>query len=139
MSERERWTGRRPVDMSDAGRAMAAGYEPGPDGYYTGRDPRSMTQSELLGIGHAAMSPMQAIRARCLDCCAGSPHEVRLCVATSCVSWPFRMGKNPWRAPPSEAQLEAGRRLARSRSMPANALEQIDEDAAHVWGRAETV
>ena len=27
----------------------------------------------------------------------------------ACPSWPFRMGKNPWRAPPTEAQIEARR------------------------------
>jgi hypothetical protein len=41
---------------------------------------------------------------------------VRLCVAATCPSWPFRLSKNPWRAAPSDEQLEAmrerGRRLA---------------------------
>ena len=79
-------------------------------GNLIGRDPRRMEQDELRAIGHEPMSPLQAIRGRCLDCCAGSPAEVRRCVAADCVSWPFRMGVNPWRAPASEARREASRR-----------------------------
>jgi len=71
-----------------------------------------MARAELEAMGHRPMSPMDAIRAKCLDCCAGSAHEVRVCVAMTCPSWPFRTGKNVWRAPPSEAQREAGRRSA---------------------------
>lgn len=49
--------------------------------------------------GHArALSPGKAMRAKCLDCCAGLPGEVRLCSATGCPLWPYRMGRNPNRA-----------------------------------------
>jgi hypothetical protein len=92
--------------------AGAAGFEPGGDGYFVGRDPREMTPAELAAIGHEQMSPMAAIRAKCLDCCAGSPHEVRLCVVITCANWPFLTGKNSWRVPPLEAQREAARRSA---------------------------
>jgi len=115
---RECWTGKRAADLNteQRGQAWSAGYEPGPDGCMVGRDPRTMTPAELLAMGHEPLSPMAVIRAKCLDCCGGSPHEVRLCVAATCPSWPFRLGKNPWRAAPSEEQLEAmrerGRRLA---------------------------
>ena len=44
------------------------------------------------------MTPMKAIRAKCLDCCCGSANEVRLCTAESCALHPFRLGKNPYRA-----------------------------------------
>jgi len=44
-----------------------------------GRDPRTMTRAELEAMGHRPLSPMQAIRAKCLDCCAGSADEVRKC------------------------------------------------------------
>ena len=57
-------------------------------------------------MGHRPSSPMQAIRARCLDCCAGSADEVRKCVSLTCPSWPFRTGKNPW-STISESRLEA--------------------------------
>lgn len=77
----------------------------------TGRDPRRMSPDDLKAMGHQRVSVIDALRRKCLDC-AGSPNEVRLCVAVACPSWPFRTGKNPWRAPPSEAQLEASRRNA---------------------------
>lgn len=44
------------------------------------------------------MTPLKAIREKCLDCCCGSAHEVRLCPAESCTLWPFRFGHNPARA-----------------------------------------
>ena len=67
------------------------------DGCDIGRDPRGMTTSELEQLGHARMSPLRALRLKCLDCCNGSAQEVRLCVAVDCPSWPFWMGKSPWR------------------------------------------
>lgn len=44
------------------------------------------------------MTPLQAIRAKCLDCCCGQAKEVRLCVCPDCSLFPFRFGKNPNRA-----------------------------------------
>jgi hypothetical protein len=82
------------------------------DGQGVGRDPDQMTAEELIALGHSAMSPLKALRLRCIDCCAGSSLEVRLCTAVSCPSWPFRLGRNPWRPPASEAQRAWGRRLA---------------------------
>lgn len=43
------------------------------------------------------MSVLKAIRAKCLDCCAGSPAEVRECHIITCDLHPYRMGKNPFR------------------------------------------
>ena len=110
---REVFTGRKVDNLSpgEMERARRAGYEP--DGeYLVGRDPREMTRDELEAMGHVAMSPMEAIRAKCLDCCAGSAHEVRCCVAMACPSWPFRTGRNPWRREMSEEQREARRQRA---------------------------
>ena len=114
---RECWTGCRAAELSGAQltAAKAAGYEPGPDGWLVGRDPRAMSAADFAVMGHERMSPIEAIRAKCLDCCAGSPHEVRLCVATSCPSWPFRTGSNPYRTV-SEGRREQGRRLAAQRA-----------------------
>ena len=39
----------------------------------------------------------KAIRLKCLDCCCGSAHEVKLCPATSCPLHPFRFGTDPYR------------------------------------------
>jgi hypothetical protein len=79
-------------------------------GYPAGRDPREMTQDELKAAGHDPMSPLQALRARCVDCCGYQEKEVALCPAVECPSWPFRMGTDPWRKPASEARREAARR-----------------------------
>lgn len=84
------------------------------NGAPVGRDPREMTTAELAQLGQQRMSLQKALRLRCLDCCAGSATEVRLCVSVTCPSWPFRMGENPWRAPASEERRENGRRLAAS-------------------------
>lgn len=43
----------------------------------------------------AHRTPVQAIRAYCLDCCCFQRNEVRLCTAVQCPLYPFRMGKNP--------------------------------------------
>jgi hypothetical protein len=79
-------------------------------GHPAGRDPREMTQDELRDAGHEPMSPLQALRARCLDCCGYQEKEVALCPAVECPSWPFRMGTDPWRKPASEARRKAARR-----------------------------
>lgn len=60
---------------------------------------------------------MQAIRALCLDCCAGQPGEglpptrsgVRKRLALACALWPFRLGTDPFR----------GRRAANENAEPA--------------------
>lgn len=44
------------------------------------------------------MTPLKAIRSKCLDCTCGQSREVRLCSCTDCSLYPFRLGKNPARA-----------------------------------------
>lgn len=41
------------------------------------------------------LTPMKAIRAKCLDCSCGSKQEVRLCTVTRCDLYPYRFGKRP--------------------------------------------
>ena len=43
----------------------------------------------------AALTPLRAIRNKCLWCCNGSAHEVALCPAKACPSWSFRFGHKP--------------------------------------------
>jgi hypothetical protein len=40
---------------------------------------------------------LKIIREKCLDCCCGSPVEVKLCPVKNCPLFPYRMGKNPFR------------------------------------------
>jgi hypothetical protein len=46
--------------------------------------------------GHEPMTPMQAIRQKCLDCSAYQLQEVRLCEFVTCALWPFRSGRHPY-------------------------------------------
>ena len=41
------------------------------------------------------ISPLKAIRLKCLDCCCDQPIEVKLCTALDCPLWELRFGKNP--------------------------------------------
>ena len=41
------------------------------------------------------LTPIKAIRAKCLDCSCGSAQEVRLCPMTECSLYPYRLGHNP--------------------------------------------
>lgn len=41
------------------------------------------------------ISPLKAIRLKCLDCCCGSSNEVKLCTVERCALHPFREGHNP--------------------------------------------
>lgn len=43
------------------------------------------------------MTPLKAIRAKCLDCCIGQAQEVRMCPSQDCPLWDYRMGHNPAR------------------------------------------
>ncbi len=41
------------------------------------------------------LTPVKAIRAKCLDCTAGQYKEVRFCPITDCPLYPYRMGRRP--------------------------------------------
>ena len=54
-----------------------------------------------LGSGSMAKNyktPIKAMRANCLDCCCGSPKEVRLCPVIECALYPYRFGRRPTKA-----------------------------------------
>ena len=109
------------------------------DGQEVGRDPNQMKAEELGTLGHSAMSPLKALRMRCIDCCAGSSLEVRLCTAVNCPSWSFRMGRNPWRAPVSEERRQLGRELAARRPRGAEKQRQGRGFAETEEGAATTL
>ena len=87
------------------------------DGETEGLEPREMSRSLLVEIGHSQMPLLKVIRAKCLDC-SHTASEVRRCIAVDCDLWPYRMGTNPFRAERSEAQkaaaAEAANRLRKS-------------------------
>jgi hypothetical protein len=41
------------------------------------------------------LSPLKAIRAKCLDCSCGNPNEVRLCPIEKCPLYIYRSGHRP--------------------------------------------
>jgi hypothetical protein len=43
------------------------------------------------------LTPLKAIRKKCLECTCGSPKEVKECHITDCPLHPYRFGKNPKR------------------------------------------
>ena len=47
------------------------------------------------GMKTKKLTAMSAVREKCLECCAWSYHEVRLCPAKDCVLHPIRFGKYP--------------------------------------------
>lgn len=100
------------------------------DGYDVGRDPRAMSAEELSQLGHSRVSPLRALRLKCLDCCNDSAQEVRLCTAVDCPSWPFRMGRNPWR-PPLSAEVRTQRAATMTRNR-ASALSNPDKTQAQI-------
>lgn len=41
------------------------------------------------------LTPIKAIRAKCLDCSGDNYKEVRLCPVKKCPLYPYRFGKRP--------------------------------------------
>ena len=63
--------------------------------------------------GGKKITPLRAIRAKCLDCVLGSSNEVSLCpMENKCALWPFRFGKNP-NVKLSDEERERRSRMAR--------------------------
>lgn len=63
-------------------------------------------------------NPVKAVREFCLACCGDSPSAVKECTSINCALYPFRLGKNPFRAKRemTDDQREAAKtRLAEAR------------------------
>ena len=64
------------------------------------------------------MTPMQAIRAKCLDCMCGQANEVKQCPCSDCPLYEYRTGHTPNRAGREmtpEQRAAAADRLRRAR------------------------
>ena len=70
------------------------------------------------------VTPIKAIRLKCLDCVCGSPQEVELCPCEDCPLWAFRFGKNPNIRLTDE---ERERRAERGRASAANLRNRKEE------------
>lgn len=88
-----------------------------------GRDPRKMTEDEMIELGHTQRPLLRVIRANCVECCAGSEAEVRRCRMVACNMWPYRMGTNPFqrRELTDEQREELAARMRSIRKPPADA------------------
>ena len=52
------------------------------------------------------VSPLAAIKRKCLDCSAGNVYEAQNCQCTGCAIYPFRFGRNPYGNELSEEELK---------------------------------
>lgn len=41
------------------------------------------------------LTPMKAIRLKCLECCCNQTNEVKLCTIKDCALWAYRLGHKP--------------------------------------------
>lgn len=41
------------------------------------------------------LTPIKAIRSKCIECCCSQRNEVRLCTIPDCPLFPYRMGHRP--------------------------------------------
>lgn len=75
--------------------------------------------ADSLSLGLDTSTPMKAIRAKCIDCCAGQRGEVERCGAVNCPLYAYRLGKSPNRKPrqlTEEQRKAAAERLAKART-----------------------
>lgn len=63
-------------------------------GELIGKTPTEVGRQRLEEEGIFQKSPLDAIRAKCLDC-VGDNTEIRKCVSFTCSLWHMRMGRNP--------------------------------------------
>ena len=47
------------------------------------------------GVREVDLTPMRAIRYKCMECCCFDWAEVRECELTECPLWSYRMGHRP--------------------------------------------
>lgn len=68
-----------------------------------------------------SLTPIKAIKEKCLDCCCGQREEVKMCPVKTCPLYDFRLGKNPKRKRNlTDEQREAAKvRLAKARAAKA--------------------
>ena len=67
------------------------------------------------------MTPMKAIRAKCLDCCCGQYKAVELCPCSDCSLHLYRFGKNP------NIQMTDEQRAKRAANFKKSAIQQEEK------------
>lgn len=97
------------------------------------------------------LTPVRAIRAKCLDCCCGSSNEVELCPCDGehsdlCPLWKYRLGHNPnrtGRTLSEEERKAAAERLGnyrknRSPLSVSNRSQAVDVESGEITPPTET-
>lgn len=79
-----------------------------------------MTKNKII-------TPIKAIRLKCLDCCAGSSYEVKLCPIADCPLYKYRFGKNP---NIKRSYTEAQKQQARERIKRLHEQKHITQETA---------
>ena len=69
-----------------------ANKEPHSEGF----SPRKYSSELLNEAGYSKTTPLDAIKAHCLECCGYSKSEVLKCVSLECPLYLYRKGTNPW-------------------------------------------
>ena len=54
-----------------------------------------MTTEGKITATDRKLTPLRAIRKKCLWCCLGSPNEIRICRVTRCSLYRYRPGRKP--------------------------------------------
>ena len=49
----------------------------------------------------------RAIREKCLDCCCGQEHEIRMCPVKKCSLWPYRLNVRTYQNPEDNGIITA--------------------------------
>lgn len=78
-----------------------------------------------------ALTPMKAIREKCIDYMCGSVREVERCQIRDCSLWPYRFGFNPYVEPRHAPQLTEQQKVAnaaRLRELAAKRREERERD-----------
>jgi len=68
------------------------------------------------------LTPIKAIRARCLDCSAGSAHEVSNCPCDDCPLYEYRFGKRPSTIQKNKKDSVVGSKLASGQKIEASSI-----------------
>lgn len=68
------------------------------------------------------LSPLKAIRSKCLDCMCGQAREVQMCPSEDCSLYVFRYGKNPSRSGIGNKGANPPKRAVSSSKMTNNGI-----------------
>ena len=82
---------------------------------------RQAHRQKILKAVPEALTPIKAIREKCVDCVCGHTGEIEKCPCKDCSLWPYRFGFNPYvksnSKPPQLTEQQKVANAARLREM----------------------